>query len=151
MRAFFAQVKAIGWDSFRNCISAPPDFWYDLCDEMGLLIQDEYPYWGRQIDYVVGKRSAERTKNPSAYPAGIRRRPRRLWSAFRALSSGTGSRAQLPSPLLGVVGKFAVERGEVDLERVGGFRLIAAGRDEDVLDVFLFLLLEEALERGVAG
>ena len=30
---------------FRNCISAPPDFWYDLCDEMGLLIQDEYPFW----------------------------------------------------------------------------------------------------------
>lgn len=45
MRAFFAQLKSIGWDSFRNCISAPPDFWYDLCDEMGLLIQDEYPFW----------------------------------------------------------------------------------------------------------
>ena len=44
MRAFFAQLKSIGWDSFRQCISAPPDFWYDLCDEMGLLIQDEYPY-----------------------------------------------------------------------------------------------------------
>ena len=44
MRAFFAQIKSIGWDSFRQCISAPPDFWYDLCDEMGLLIQDEYPY-----------------------------------------------------------------------------------------------------------
>ena len=45
MRAFFMQLKSIGWDSFRQCISAPPDFWYDLCDEMGLLIQDEYPYW----------------------------------------------------------------------------------------------------------
>ena len=45
MRAFFAQLKSIGWDSFRQCISAPPDFWYDLCDEMGLLVQDEYPFW----------------------------------------------------------------------------------------------------------
>ena len=45
MRAFFAQLKSIGWDSFRQCISAPPDFWYDLCDEMGLMIQDEYPFW----------------------------------------------------------------------------------------------------------
>ena len=45
MRAFFAQLKSIGWDSFRNCISAPPDFWYDLCDEIGLLIQDEYPFF----------------------------------------------------------------------------------------------------------
>ena len=46
MRAFFAQLKSIGWNSFRQCISAPPEFWYDLCDEMGLIIQDEYPYWG---------------------------------------------------------------------------------------------------------
>ena len=45
MRAFFAQLKSIGWDSFRQCISAPPDFWYDLCDEMGVMIQDEYPFW----------------------------------------------------------------------------------------------------------
>ena len=45
MRAFFAQLKSIGWNAFRQCISAPPDLWYDLCDEMGLIIQDEYPYW----------------------------------------------------------------------------------------------------------
>ena len=45
MRAFFAELKSVGWDSFRQCISAPPDFWYDLCDEMELVVQDEYPYW----------------------------------------------------------------------------------------------------------
>ncbi|MBR5661057.1 MAG: discoidin domain-containing protein [Bacteroidales bacterium] len=45
MRQLFASFKEIGWDSFRNCISAAPELWYDLCDEMGLMIQDEYPFW----------------------------------------------------------------------------------------------------------
>lgn len=58
MRAFFAQLKSIGWNSFRQCISAPPDFWYDLCDEMGLIIQDEYPYWR------CGDKSAPKDRSP---------------------------------------------------------------------------------------
>ena len=45
MRQLFAEFKRVGWDSFRNCISAVPEMWYDLCDEMGLMIQDEYPFW----------------------------------------------------------------------------------------------------------
>ena len=45
MRQLFAEFKRVGWDSFRQCISAVPEFWYDLCDEMGLMIQDEYPFW----------------------------------------------------------------------------------------------------------
>ncbi|MBQ7180049.1 MAG: discoidin domain-containing protein [Bacteroidaceae bacterium] len=45
MRQLFSEFKRIGWDSFRNCISAAPEMWYDLCDEMGLMIQDEYPFW----------------------------------------------------------------------------------------------------------
>lgn len=45
MRALFSAFKDIGWDTFRNCISAAPERWYDLCDEMGLMIQDEYPFW----------------------------------------------------------------------------------------------------------
>ncbi|MBQ6254023.1 MAG: discoidin domain-containing protein [Bacteroidales bacterium] len=45
MRQLFASFKEIGWDSFRNCISAAPELWYDLSDEMGLMIQDEYPFW----------------------------------------------------------------------------------------------------------
>ncbi len=45
MRQLFSEFKRVGWDSFRNCISAAPEMWYDLCDEMGLMIQDEYPFW----------------------------------------------------------------------------------------------------------
>ena len=33
------------WNSIRYCIGFPPDFWYDIADEEGLLIQDEFPIW----------------------------------------------------------------------------------------------------------
>ena len=29
----------------RYCIGFPPEFWYDIADEEGLLIQDEFPIW----------------------------------------------------------------------------------------------------------
>ena len=43
------------WNSFRFCIGPVPDKWFDIADELGLLIQNEYfiwsyrPYWDRNI------------------------------------------------------------------------------------------------------
>lgn len=39
------QVKSMHWNSLRYCIGFPPDFWYDIADELGILIQDEFPIW----------------------------------------------------------------------------------------------------------
>ena len=33
------------WHALRYCIGFPPDFWYDIADEAGFLIQDEFPLW----------------------------------------------------------------------------------------------------------
>ncbi len=44
-RSLFERMKAMEWNSFRNCLGFPPEFWYDLMDEMGFLVQDEYPIW----------------------------------------------------------------------------------------------------------
>ncbi len=33
-------------NSARVCIAPFPEFWYDLADEIGWLLQDEYPIWG---------------------------------------------------------------------------------------------------------
>jgi hypothetical protein len=33
------------WNSFRNCIGFPPEEWYNIADEEGFLIQDEFPIW----------------------------------------------------------------------------------------------------------
>jgi hypothetical protein len=33
------------WNSLRYCIGFPPEFWYRIADEEGILIQDEFPIW----------------------------------------------------------------------------------------------------------
>ena len=45
VRKLFTQFKAMNWNSFRFHVGPAPDLWYDLADEMGLLIQDEYSIW----------------------------------------------------------------------------------------------------------
>jgi hypothetical protein len=45
VRRLFRKMKGVNWNSFRFTLGYPPDFWYDIADEEGLLIQDEYPIW----------------------------------------------------------------------------------------------------------
>jgi hypothetical protein len=33
------------WNSLRYCIGFPPERWYEIADEEGFLIQDEFPVW----------------------------------------------------------------------------------------------------------
>ncbi|MCX8036492.1 MAG: hypothetical protein N3D11_05435 [Candidatus Sumerlaeia bacterium] len=39
------KFKTMHWNSLRYCIGFPPEFWYDIADETGILIQDEFPIW----------------------------------------------------------------------------------------------------------
>lgn len=45
VRKLHKQIKAMNWNSLRYCIGFPPEFWYDIADEEGILIQDEFPIW----------------------------------------------------------------------------------------------------------
>jgi len=45
VRRLHQQFKTMHWNAIRYCIGFPPDFWYDIADEEGLLIQDEFPIW----------------------------------------------------------------------------------------------------------
>ena len=45
VRELFAEYQYVNWDGARFCIGFPPEFWYDICDEIGFLVVDEYPYW----------------------------------------------------------------------------------------------------------
>ena len=38
--------KRLHWNSFRICIGPVPDFWMDMADEAGLILQYEFPVWG---------------------------------------------------------------------------------------------------------
>jgi beta-galactosidase len=45
VRKLHRKFKSMNWNSIRYCIGFPPDLWYDIADEEGFLIQDEFPIW----------------------------------------------------------------------------------------------------------
>jgi beta-galactosidase len=45
VRRLHEKFKGMHWNAMRWCIGFPPDFWYDIADEVGFLIQDEFPIW----------------------------------------------------------------------------------------------------------
>ncbi len=45
VRRLHETFKTMHWNAIRYCIGFPPDFWYDIADEAGFLIQDEFPIW----------------------------------------------------------------------------------------------------------
>jgi hypothetical protein len=38
-------MKEMHWNCLRYCIGFPPEAWYRIADEEGVLIQDEFPIW----------------------------------------------------------------------------------------------------------
>jgi beta-galactosidase len=45
VRRLHRAFKEMHWNSLRYCIGFPPEFWYRIADEEGILIQDEFPIW----------------------------------------------------------------------------------------------------------
>jgi hypothetical protein len=45
VRRLHQRVKDMHWNCLRYCIGFPPEQWYDAADELGILIQDEFPVW----------------------------------------------------------------------------------------------------------
>lgn len=45
VRALHRKFKEMHWNSLRYCIGFPPEMWYEIADEEGILIQDEFPIW----------------------------------------------------------------------------------------------------------
>lgn len=50
VRKLHRSFKAMNWQIVRYCIGFPPEFWYDIADEEGVLIQDEFPVWAGESD-----------------------------------------------------------------------------------------------------
>jgi hypothetical protein len=40
------RFKDMHWEIARYCIGFPPERWYDVCDSLGFMVQDEFPIWG---------------------------------------------------------------------------------------------------------
>lgn len=45
VRRLHRAFKSMNWNSARYCIGFPPEMWYRIADEEGILIQDEFPIW----------------------------------------------------------------------------------------------------------
>lgn len=45
VRKLHRKFKSMNWNSIRYCIGFPPEMWYEIADEEGFLIQDEFPIW----------------------------------------------------------------------------------------------------------
>jgi len=45
VRTLHQRARDMHWEALRYCIGFPPEFWYDIADEEGILIQDEFPIW----------------------------------------------------------------------------------------------------------
>ena len=45
VRKLHQRFKSMHWNSLRYCIGFAPEAWYDIADEEGILIQDEFPIW----------------------------------------------------------------------------------------------------------
>jgi beta-galactosidase len=45
VRRLHQKFKSMQWNSIRYCIGFPPEIWYEIADEEGFLIQDEFPIW----------------------------------------------------------------------------------------------------------
>ncbi len=45
VRRLHRMFKTMHWNALRYCIGFPPERWYDIADEEGMLIQDEFPIW----------------------------------------------------------------------------------------------------------
>ena len=45
VRNLHRKFKEMHWNSLRYTIGFPPERWYEIADEEGILIQDEFPIW----------------------------------------------------------------------------------------------------------
>ncbi len=53
VKKLYQKFKEMNWNCIRYCIGFPPEQWYEIADEMGFLIQDEYPVWTSKDSILV--------------------------------------------------------------------------------------------------
>jgi beta-galactosidase len=54
--------KRLHWNSFRICIGPTPEFWLDIADETGLILQYEFPVWGYRPAWSTQEMTTEYTE-----------------------------------------------------------------------------------------
>jgi beta-galactosidase len=74
--------KSLGWNTFRICIGLLPSFWYDLADQYGILLQNEYPMWQyRGSDSEIEKEYTDWVWSDGSHPSIV------IWDALNEQKS----------------------------------------------------------------
>ncbi len=78
VKKFFIDIpKSLRWNSFRMSLGLAPDFWYDMADEYGILIQNEWPMWkNRGWDDQIEKEFTDWVWSDGSHPSII------IWDAM---------------------------------------------------------------------
>ncbi len=82
-------LRAMGFNTLKCCLWVPPSCVYELCDEMGILVWQEYPTWHPQMD------EAHRAELRREYEEFFAHDGRHACVAFRSITCETGQSAEL--------------------------------------------------------
>ena len=88
-RTQLEEAKALGFNTLKCCLWVPPSVVYDLCDELGLLVWQEYPTWHPTMD------AAHRAELRAEYEEFFAHDGGHPSVAFRSLTCETGHSAEL--------------------------------------------------------
>ena len=68
VRLLYRRFKDMHWNALRYSISQPPELWYRLADEEGILIDDEFPIWegGQRKNWPPGLKRDELAREYTA-------------------------------------------------------------------------------------
>jgi len=88
-RAQLEQLKGLGFNTLKCCLWVPPSCVYELCDELGILVWQEYPTWHPQMD------EAHRVELRREYEEFFAKDGRHPCVAFRSITCETGPSAEL--------------------------------------------------------
>ncbi|MFF0400151.1 glycoside hydrolase family 2 TIM barrel-domain containing protein [Streptomyces sp. NPDC005248] len=72
VRKLHRQFKAMHWNTIRYAIGFPPAFWYDIADEEGLLVIDEFPLFYIDLSDDAPAVKAALALDPSVRSYGLR-------------------------------------------------------------------------------
>lgn len=81
--------RSLGFNTIKCCLWVPPQSFYELCDELGLLVWQEYPTWHPQMD------QAHKQELLREYDEFFRCDRSHPSVAFRSITCETGQGADL--------------------------------------------------------
>lgn len=74
VRLLHQRVKDMHWNCLRYCIGFPPEAWYRIADEEGILIQDEFPLWNGGAEWSNCPKTAKTEELVKEYSEWMRER-----------------------------------------------------------------------------